>query len=157
MSNLKDIIVSDRYKIKHFIESSEFCEIYSANELSSGKLVLLNVYLASKISRDDLDDNDDLREISFLKLGIDGFPKLLGFGTFDNQMQKYRYIATEFISGESVLDRIKRSGSLTEFDSINVCSRLFEIASSIHSRQEPILLNGLSLNNIMFDMSGAVF
>ena len=154
MSKLKDIIVSDRYKIKHFIESSEFCEIYSANELSSGKLVLFNVYNVSKISKDDLDDNDDLREISFLKLGIDGFPKLLGFGSFNNQMQKYRYIATEFISGESVLDRIKRNGSLTEFDSINVCSRLFEIASSLHSRQEPILLNGLSLNNIMFDMSG---
>ena len=154
MSILKDIIVSDKYKIKHFIDSSEFCEIYSASELSSGKLVFFNVYNAAKISRDDLDENDDLREIGFLKLGIDGFPKLVGFGSFAHQMEKYRYIATEFISGESVLDRIKRNGSLTEFDSINVCSRLFEIANSLHCRQEPILLNGLSLSNVMFDMSG---
>ena len=154
MSILKDIIVSDRYKIKHFIDSSEFCEVYSANELSTGKLVLFNIYKASKISRDDLDENDDLRETGFLKLGIDGFPKLVGFGSFSHEMEKYRYIATEFVSGESVLDRIKRNGSLSEFDSISVCSRLFEIANSLHSRHEPILLNGLSLNNILFDMSG---
>ena len=153
MSILKNIIVNDKYKIKHFIDSSEFCEVYSANELSSNKLVLFNVYNAAKISRDDLDENDDLREIGFLKLGIDGFPKLLGVGSFAHEMEKYRYIATEFISGESVLDRIKRNGSLTEFDSINICSRLFEIANSLHTRQDPILLNGLSLDNIMFDMS----
>ena len=104
MSILKNIIVNDKYKIKHFIDSSEFCEVYSANELSSNKLVLFNVYNAAKISRDDLDENDDLREIGFLKLGIDGFPKLLGVGSFAHEMEKYRYIATEFISGESVLE-----------------------------------------------------
>ena len=71
MSILKNIIINDKYKIKHFIDSSEFCEIYSANELSSNKLVLFNVYNAAKISRDDLDENDDLREIgpTFLLLG----------------------------------------------------------------------------------------
>ena len=68
-------------------------------------------------------------------------------------MEKYRYIATEFISGESVLDKLEKWVTY-KFDSINICSRLFEIANSLHSRQEPILLNGLSLNNIMFDMSG---
>ena len=69
-------------------------------------------------------------------------------------LEKYRYIATEFISGESVLDRMKRSGPLNEFDATFVILKLAEIANKLHSREKAILLNGLSLENIMFDMSG---
>ena len=95
-----------------------------------------------------------MREIGFLKLGIAGFPKLMGFGEFTYNLEKYRYIATEFISGESVLDRMKRSGPLNEFDATFVILKLAEIANKLHSREKAILLNGLSLENIMFDMSG---
>ena len=71
-----------------------------------------------------MDDNGDLREIGFLKLGIEGFPTFMGFGEFSNNMEKYRYIATEFISGESVLDRMKRNGPLNEFDATFVVLRI---------------------------------
>jgi hypothetical protein len=29
MSNLKNIIINDIYKIKHFIETNPFCDLYS--------------------------------------------------------------------------------------------------------------------------------
>ena len=154
MSSLKKIFINDKYKVKHFIESNSFCDIYTANDQESSQLVTLSIYNASKISRDDLDDSGDLREIGFLKLGIAGFPKLMGFGEFTYNLEKYRYIATEFISGESVLDRMKRSGPLNEFDATFVILKLAEIANKLHSREKAILLNGLSLENIMFDMSG---
>ena len=69
-------------------------------------------------------------------------------------MEKYRYIATEFISGESVMDRMKRLGPLGEFDAIRVGLKLAEIAQNLHSQDKPVLINGLSLDNIIFDMSG---
>lgn len=154
MNSLKKIFINDKYKVKHFIESNSFCDIYTATDQESSQLVTLSIYNASKISRDDLDDSGDLREIGFLKLGIAGFPKLMGFGEFSYNLEKYRYIATEFISGESVLDRMKRSGPLNEFDATFVILKLAEIANKLHSREKAILLNGLSLENIMFDMSG---
>ena len=154
MNTLKNITINDKYKVKHFIESTSFCDIYTAQDQDSSRLITLSVYNDSKISRDDLDDNGDLREIGFLKLGIEGFPTFMGFGEFSNNMEKYRYIATEFISGESVLDRMKRNGPLNEFDATFVVLRISEIANNLHSREKPILLNGLSLDNIMFDMSG---
>lgn len=153
MSNLKNITISDKYRVNHFIESTSFCDIYTAQEQEASRLITLSVYNASRISRDDLDQNGDLREIGFLKLGIEGFPKLMGFGNFSHNMEKYRYIATEFRTGESVLDRMKRNGPLNEFDATIVVDRLSEIANRLHNREKPILLNGLSLNNIMFDMS----
>ena len=70
MSSLKKIFINDKYKVKHFIESNSFCDIYTANDQESSQLVTLSIYNASKISRDDLDDSGDLREIGFLKLGI---------------------------------------------------------------------------------------
>ena len=154
MNSLKNILISDRYKIKHFIESTSFCDIYTAVDQDTSQLISLSVYNASKISIDDLDENNDLREIGFLKLGIDGFPKLIGFGNFSHKIEKYRYIATEFISGESALDRMKRSGPLNEFDATFVTLEIAKIAENLHRREKPILLNGLSLDNIMFDMSG---
>ncbi|MDC0204762.1 AAA family ATPase [Flavobacteriales bacterium] len=154
MSKLKNIIISERYKVKHFIDVNDYCELYTAQEITSSQLVSLAIYNASKISKDDLDENNDLREIGFLKLGIDGFPKLMGFGKFSHDLEEYRYIATQFIPGESVLDRMKRKGFLDEIDATNVALRIAEIANSIHNRDKPILLNGLSLDNIVFDMSG---
>ena len=153
MSNLKNVAINDKYKIKHFIESNSYCEIYTAQELDCKKLISISVYNASRISRDDLDENSDLREIGFLKLGIEGFPKLMGFGDFSHNMQKYKYIATEFRTGESVMDRLKRHGPLSEFDATTVITRISEIANKLHNREKSILLNGLSLDNIMFDMT----
>lgn len=153
MSNLKNTVVNDIYKIKHFIESTSYCDIYTAVELTSSKLVNFCVYNASKIAIDDLDEEGNLKEIEFLGLGIEGFPKLLGFGNFNYQLDRFRYIATEFVVGESVLDRMKRMGPLEEFDAILVVQTLCKMANNLHNRERPILLNGLSLDNILFDMS----
>ena len=97
MGKLKNIIINDKYKVKHFIESTSFCEVYSAEELQEKSLVTLSIYNSAKISRDDLDNNGNLREINFLETGISGLPKLMGFGEFNHALEKFRYIATEFI------------------------------------------------------------
>ena len=65
------------------------------------------------IAEDDLDDNNNFKEIEFLGLGVEGFPKLLDFGDFYHNAEKFRFIATEFIIGESVADRMKRNGPLS--------------------------------------------
>ena len=154
MSSLKGVNIKTRYRIKHFIEATSFCHLYTALDLESSKLVSLSVYTASKIARDDLGEDGNLKELGFLELAIDGFPKLLGFGEFSHNLEKYRYIATEFISGESVMDRMKRLGPLGEFDAIRVGLKLAEIAKNLHSQDKAVLINGLSLDNIIFDMSG---
>ena len=99
MSILKNIQIKDRYKIKHFIEETSFCSIYSGIDLENSKQVSLSIYKASKIARDDLDEDGNLRELGFLRLALDGFPKLLGSGDFGHDLEQYRYIATEFIIG----------------------------------------------------------
>ncbi len=154
MRTLKNITINEKYELTHFIENTSFCAIYNAKDLSDGSLVSISIYNAAKISRDDLDNDGELREINFLKSGIYGLPKLIGFGDFTHELEKYRYITTEFISGESVMDRMKRKGPLGEFESVNVCLQILNIAQELHRKSEPILLNGLSLDNLMYDMSG---
>ena len=149
----KGYVINDKYQIKHFIDSFTYCETYSALDLSSHNLINISVYNASKISRDDLDENGELKEIHFLKLSLTGLPTFLDNGEFSLELEKFRYITTEFISGESTLDRLKRVGTFSEFDAINVIERLIEICNALHTSNPPILLNGLSLNNIMYDLS----
>ena len=149
----KNKIVAEKFKIKNFIEETSFCNIYSASDLINSKLVSLYIYNAALIAEDDLDDNNNFKEIEFLGLGVEGFPKLLDFGDFYHNDEKFRFIATEFIIGESVADRMKRKGPLTQVEATMVCRKLVQIADKLHNLNKPVLLNALSLDNIMFDMS----
>lgn len=153
MWGLKGIEIKNLYLVKHFVEKTPYCEIYSGTEVSSSKMVNLYVYKSSEIAKDDLDENGNLKEIQFLELGIDVFPKLITFGDFNHESVEYRYIATEFIVGESVAERIKRNGPLDEYDTIKIALKLCEVAEKLHNRSKPILINGISLENIMIDMS----
>ena len=153
MSFKKGFTIKDKFEIKHFIDSFTYCQTYSAKNLEDSKLVNISIYNASKISRDDLDKDGNLKEISFLKLGISGLPTLIDYGEFSNELEKFRYIATKFISGESALDRIKRVGPLSDIEAVNIVEKVINICDSLHNSKPPILLNGLSLDNIMFDLS----
>lgn len=153
MWNLKEIEINKLYKVKHFIEKTPYCEVYSANEIATSSLVNLSIYKKSEIADDDLDEDGNLREIQFLEIGIDAFPKLKTFGDFQHENVDYSYIATEFIVGESVSDRIKRLGPLDEYDSVKIALKLCEVGEKLHNRSKPVLINGLSLDNIMIDMS----
>ena len=149
----KGFIINDRFEIKHSIESFSFCEYYSAIDLTISKLVNVSVYNASKISRDDFNENGDLKEIAFLKLKIPGLPIFIDSGDFTFDLEKYKYISTKFISGESALDKLKRQGPISEIESVNIIESIIQITQDLHDNDPPILLNGLSLNNIMFDLS----
>ena len=80
MSFKKGYIINDKYEIKHLIDSYTFCETYSAKNLQDSKLVNISIYNDSKISRDDLANDGNLKEISYLKLGIPGLPPLIYYG-----------------------------------------------------------------------------
>ena len=149
----KGHIINYKYEIKHFIDSFTYCETYSAKNIEDSKLVNLSIYNASKISRDDLDDDGNLKEISFLKLSKPGLPTLIDHGEFSYELEKYRYISTKFIGGESALDRIKRLGPFSDIEAVSVIEKIINICDSLHNSDPPILLNGISLNNIMFDLS----
>ena len=153
MWNLKGIEINNLYKVDHFIEKTDFCEIYTGTDITSSKIINLSIYKDSEIADDDLDEDGNLKEIQFLEIGIDAFPKLVTFGDFNNNSDKYRYIATEHIAGESVSDRIKRNGPLDEYDTLKIALKLCEVGEKLHNRSKPVLINGLSLENIMIDMS----
>ena len=155
MWNLKGIEINNLYKVKHFIEKTSYCEVYSAIEIATSSMVNLSVYKKSEIAIDDLDEDGNLKEIQFLEIGIDAFPKLKTFGDFDDLGETYSYIATEFIVGESLSDRIKRTGALDEYDTVKIALKLCEVGEKLHNRSKPVLINGLSIDNIMIDMSQA--
>jgi len=149
----KTYLIDSQYEIKHFIESTSFCELYSAKDINTDKQVSISVYNAAKISRNDLDSDGNLREVDFLIKSIKRFPKYLDNGEFIKGVDKFHFIVTKYISGESVEDRMKRKGRYDEFDATFFINQILDTASELHSFEDPILFNGLSLDNLMIDMS----
>ena len=73
MSSLKNIQIKSLYKIKHFIEKTSFCEIYTGTDIETSKLVSISIYNASKIAsilnhRIIASTNNSIRKIPFVGL-----------------------------------------------------------------------------------------
>ena len=68
MSALKNIQIKTRYKIRHFIEQTSYCAVYTGHDLETSQLVNLSVYKASKIARDDLGERWKFTRIRVFKI-----------------------------------------------------------------------------------------
>ena len=51
MWNLKGIEINNLYKVDHFIEKTDFCEIYTGTNITSSKIINLSVSFTQKSSR----------------------------------------------------------------------------------------------------------
>ena len=105
---MKNITIDNKYAVKHFIEKKSYCDLYTGKSNLDGSLVSLSIYNASKISRDDLDENGDLKEVGFLKLGIKGLPKLIGIGEFTHDLEKYVF---QSLSNDNLYQQIIKTNS----------------------------------------------
>ena len=82
MSALKNVQIKTSYQIKHFIEQTSFCTLYTGIDLESSKLVNLSIYKSSKIARDDIRGRWQLTRIRIFKISNRGVPKVVELWRF---------------------------------------------------------------------------
>lgn len=66
---------------------------------------------------------------------------------------KYGYIVFDFISGETVAEKIAREQSCSVYEAKQIVLSVLEGVKFLHNRTEPIIHNELTIQNIMLDMS----
>ena len=85
---------------------------------------------------------------------------LCGFvdtGTLLHGGQQYAYIVTEFVSGETVAEKMAREETLTVYEAKKITVGVLGALSFIHSLQRPIIHNEVTLQNTLLDLSEASF
>jgi len=140
------------YEVQFFMGGDSFVEKYRVKD-QGGKLYLLKLYDSSKLSSQDF-SHDGLLEVEILgSLHVDNVVKLIAQGEYVHGHKKYHYVVVDFISGESLEDKLKREGTLSQYSAVSMITSLLETLVKVHGKATPIIHNNINLNSVYLDYS----
>jgi len=150
----KKEIVNSTYEVQFFIGGDTYYEKYRVKG-KDGKTYLLKLYNSSKLSKNDF-SNQNLLEVEILaSFNLDNIIRLVNNGEFVKDNNKYHYIVLDFISGETLQEKLEREGIFSQYFTVPVIIYLLEILQNIHKQSNSIIHNNINLNNIYLDYSNA--
>lgn len=150
----KNEVINANYEVQFFISGDAFGEKYRVKG-NDGKTYLLKLYNSSKLSKNDF-SNSNLLEVDILaSLNIDNTAKLVNNGEYVKGFNKYHFVVLEFISGETIQDKLERDGVFSQFSSIPITAYLLEALQKIHNNSNPIIHNNINPASIYLDYSNA--
>lgn len=152
--------VANRFEIQFPIDNNSFAQSYRAKD-TSGKIVRLDLINLASLSSSYFDENGKLLHINLIKqINHPNIPNLLCEGETIIEKQKFAFLAFEFVSGETLTEKLKREGTLSPYTAIPIIIELLEAIAYLHNFQPehnnqpvPIIHNGINPNTIILDYS----
>jgi transitional endoplasmic reticulum ATPase len=148
--------IGDKYKVTFFLKKGSYAESYRVKD-QKGKTKLLKLFAYSKLDRTQFDNNGDILEIEILKKIK--HPNLVAYcdnGELLLENQKYAFVILDFISGETLADKMKRDHTFNPYEAKAVISGVLNGLNYLHNLENPIIHNDITNLNVMTDLSGKV-
>ncbi len=150
----KGKLVNSTYEIQFFIDGDTFSEKYRVKG-NNGKTYLLKLYNSSKLSRNDF-SNNKLFEVEILsQLNLESTIKLIDNGEYVHKNSRYHYVILDFISGETLKERLEREGVFSQYSAEALIIYLLETIKEIHHKPKSIIHNNINANSIILDYANA--
>ncbi|WP_417855049.1 AAA family ATPase [Xanthomarina gelatinilytica] len=148
--------INDKYKVTFFLKKGSYAEAYRVKD-QEGKTKLLKLFAYSKLDRTQFTENDDVLEIEILKkIKHPNLVKYCDSGELLLDGQKYAYAILDFISGETLADKLKREQSLNIYEAKDIILGVLNGLKYLHSLNNPIIHNDITNLNVMLDLSGKI-
>jgi len=110
--------------IQFFIDYNDDAEIYRVKN-NNGQTLRLKLYPFHRLSQLRFTEEGSLREFDILSsINHESVIKAIDSGEIILGKRKYVYITTEFVSGESLHEKLKREGTLNPYNVIPTAIRL---------------------------------
>lgn len=161
MKSVKHILskgqsINEKFKVTFFLKKGSYAETYRVKDLE-GKTKLLKLFAYSKIDRTQFDANGDVLEIQVLKnIKHPNLVKYCDSGELLLDSQKYAYAILDFISGETLAEKLKREQTINPYEAKDIISGVLNGLNYLHSLKNPIIHNDITNLNVMLDLSGKV-
>ncbi|MGY0393300.1 AAA family ATPase [Bizionia sp. KMM 8389] len=148
--------INDKYKVTFFLKKGNYAEAYRVKD-QEGKTKLLKLFAYSKLDRTQFNENDDVLEVEILKeIKHPNLVKFCDSGELLLDGQKYTYAILDFISGETLADKLKREQSLNIYEAKDIILGVLNGLKYLHSLNNPIIHNDITNLNVMLDLSGKI-
>ena len=140
------------YTIQFHIKSSEYAETYRVKG-ADDKLYFMKVLDCEKLKKFRFDQDNNIKEIELVKkLSHKNILSFKESGSVLFQDKGYKYIVHEYISGETIAQKLKREQFCSVYDAKIIINDLLSAVSYLHNKH--IIHNELTIHNVMIDMSG---
>ncbi|MCH8487777.1 MAG: AAA family ATPase [Candidatus Cyclonatronum sp.] len=149
-------IIDGKYTIAFFLKKGSYAESYRVTDRKK-QAKFLKLFALSKLHRTQFDSNGDVLEIEILKkLKHPNLVKYEGSGSLIADNQKYAYVILDFISGETLAERMKREHVLNPYEAKEIMLGVLNGLNYLHSKKDKVIHNDITNLNVMLDLSGQV-
>ena len=152
----KNFSVNEKYSIMLFIKLGSNAETYRVKG-KDGKLYFLKLFNYTKLHRSAFDNENNLLEIEFLKHF--NHPNIVSYkdsGELLFEGKKFGFLVLNFITGETLAERISREKIVSLYDLKQIISAVLNGLNYLHSLPDPIIHNEITPQNIILDLSGDI-
>ena len=148
--------VANKYMVTFFLKKGSYAETYRVKD-HEGNTKLLKLFVYSKLDRTQFDEKGNILEIEILKQIK--HPNLVAYcdnGELLLENEKYAFVILDFISGETLADKMKREQTFNPYETKDIISGVLNGLNYLHNLENPIIHNDVTNLNIMLDLSGKV-
>ncbi len=131
-----------------------YAETYRVKD-SFGKTRFLKLVDCNQLNRYQLNDEGRLIEEDVSKhLKHPNLCRFVDSGNLLLNGRRYAYIVSEYVSGETLSQRIVREGVLSVYEIKQVAKAVLAALDYLHSQPTPIIHNEVTIQNVMLDLVG---
>ncbi len=136
------------------IKQGSYAETYRVKG-ADGKLRFLKLINKAKLQPSQMEGDGRIVEIEISKrLKHHNICSFVDEGELVNGGQQYAYFVTEFVSGETVAQRVTREQRCSVYDAKQIALAVLDALKYLHSMQTPVLHNEVTIHNLMLDLNG---
>jgi len=146
----KQEYIDSKYKILFCLENNANFELYRAKDTME-KTCLIALYNSSKIHRHSF-ANESLFEAEILKkVRHENIITYVDSGEVFKNNCKYHYLVSEFVSGESLKEKMARDGPFSQFSAVSLILKIAKAIEVLHTHNPTIVHNNLNMQNVVLD------
>ncbi len=144
----------DSYTVAFPHKQGSYAETYRVKD-KSGKTRFLKLINNSKLNRNQIDDNGRVIEVEIAKqLHHHNLCQFVDSGNMMMNGSQYAWFVTEFVSGETLSQRIIRDDEISVYELKTIAKAVLSALSFLHSQPIPVIHNEVTIQNVFLNLVG---
>lgn len=146
----------NNYTVAFQLKQGSYAEAYRVKS-EAGKTLFLKLINYSHLNRNQIDDNGHVIEIEIAKrLNHRNLCKYIDSGSIMINGGQCSYIVTEYISSETLSQKIIRDGELSVYEIKFIAKSVLSALQYLHSQTIPVVHNEVTIQNVLLNLVGGL-
>lgn len=142
------------YSVAFQHKEGSYAETYRVKDVQ-GKTRFLKLIKYGKLNRKQIDDNGRVIEVEIAKqLNHHNLCKYIDSGNIMVNGGQCAYLVTEYVSGETLSQRIIRDGDISVYDIKRIAISVLSALDYLHNLPTPVIHNEVTIQNVLLNLVG---